>query len=108
MAYWYISFANTQGFRGATVVKAISANSALAEATRRGLNPGGEAAILQIPKHQENESDVIAMTNRLLTVRRMEALGAKPVLQMPPAIQNAFDADAEKVCAQLNRVRHRC
>jgi hypothetical protein len=38
MMWFYISFADHEGFRGGTIVQAENATGALAEATGRGLN----------------------------------------------------------------------
>lgn len=57
MTHWYISFADDDAFLGGTVVEAESAEAALMEATSRGLNPGGEAAILEVPREVEDLPD---------------------------------------------------
>lgn len=66
---YYISFATDDGFLGATVVEASSSESALEEATRLGINPGGEAAILEVPEGFENEAR--QMLNRLVGLDEM-------------------------------------
>jgi hypothetical protein len=61
MAFWFISFATKGEVIGATVVIANTAGHALAEATRLGLNPGGEATILNVPA----DAPVMKLLNRL-------------------------------------------
>lgn len=103
MRYFYISFATDAGFRGATVVRARDSEHALQEATHRGLNPGGEAAIIEIPKDAEQEPDMRAMINRLVGKEEMLAAGAKRHADCPQDIQDAFERDAEIVCDDCNR-----
>ncbi len=102
MTYWYISFATDEGFRGATVVEATSAQSALAVATLRGLNPGGQVAILQVPPGAESDPDKRAMMNRLVGRAEMIARGAERYADLPQDIREAFDAESERVCEACN------
>lgn len=103
MAYWYISFATDTDFLGATVVEATSANNALAVATLRSLNPGGEAAIMQIP---ENDPGSRIMKNRLVGRAEMMARGATRLADMPGEVQRVFGELSERVCQDCNPVRH--
>jgi hypothetical protein len=98
MGLWYISFADDGGFRGATVVEAKDAKSALAEATRRGINPGGEAKMLPAPDIAEAK----AMLNRLVLEDEMRALGHVKAKELAPDVADAFDAAAEHVCQDCN------
>jgi hypothetical protein len=102
MTYWYISFATDDGFRGATVVAGSNPKSALANATLRGLNPGGEAAILEVLPEMEAESDMQAMINRLVGRNEMVERGAKRARDLPQEMQDIFDEEAEMVCADCN------
>lgn len=102
MTYWYISFATDEGFRGATVVKARNAEGALAEATRRKLNPGGEAAILKVPKKAEVEPDMQAMINRLLGREEMLVQGGKRHGDCSEEFKEAFESAVDVVCADCN------
>ena len=102
MAYFYISFATDEGFRGATVVEAHDAEDAFDEATRRDLNPGGEAAILEIPPDIVSNPDMMAMRNRLVGKDEMLANGAKRQADCSEEIQDAFEAAATRVCAGCN------
>jgi hypothetical protein len=110
--YFYISFAADDGFRGATVVKGRSAEDALKEATRRGLNPGGEAAILAFPPGAaERESDLRSasarpwrsMINRLVGKEELIAAGAKRVGDLPGQLKSRWEREAEIVCNDCNR-----
>ena len=102
MTWFYISFADDNGFRGATVVEADDANGAWAEAIRRGLNPGGEAAILEVPREVERNPDMLAMRNRLVGRDEMIALGGKRAGDCSERIQEAFNSAATKVCGACN------
>jgi hypothetical protein len=76
--WFYISFARAKadgGFLGGTVVQADDAPSALAEATRRGLNPGGEAQIIRVPDENIEQPTVVALRNRLASKAELLARG---------------------------------
>jgi hypothetical protein len=78
MSWFYISFARAKsegGFLGGTVVQADDAPGALAEATRRGLNPGGEAQIIPVPDKSINQSTIVALRNRLASKAELLARG---------------------------------
>lgn len=108
MARWYISFATSidmGGFRGATVVEADDEKGALAVATLRGLNPGGEAAILFVPPEAYGEPDMAVMLNRLVGKEEMLAMGAKRHGDLPQEMQSRFDHEATFVCSCCNPPR---
>jgi hypothetical protein len=108
MARWYISFATstgTGGFRGATVVEADDEKSALAAATLRGLNPGGEAAILFVPPESWDAPGLAAMLNRLVGREEMFAMGAVRRADVPQKMRNRFDREATFVCSCCNPPR---
>ena len=77
MSTWfYISFARTKaegGHLGSTVVQATNAESALVEATRRGLNPGGEAQIVPVPPDRNEHPDLVRCRNRLVSKAELMA-----------------------------------
>jgi len=100
MGLWYISFAAGEGFRGATVVEARSSEGAHAEATRRNLNPGGEAAILPVPPRHEGEAR--AYLNRLVSLEELIADGGKRVDDLPPKTAEAIHAAADHICQECN------
>lgn len=105
MPRFYISFATDAGFLGATVVRGENPEDALKNATAVGLNPGGEAAIVEVPPDAEYEPDMVAMIDRLVHCDEMLAMGAKRVVDCDPKIQARFNAEAEKVCQECNPVR---
>ena len=49
MNLYYISFATNTEFLGATVVEGINEKQAFEIATNNNLNPGGQAAIVEVP-----------------------------------------------------------
>ena len=105
MTYFYISFATDEGFRGATVVRAADAAGAVMEATTRGLNPGGEAAIMEIPPEAESEPDMLAMVNRLVGREEMiEEQGGQRLGDMEDNMQEAFEDAVNVVCDGCNPV----
>jgi hypothetical protein len=94
--WWYISFARAKadgGFLGGTVVQADDAPGALAEATRRGLNPGGEAQIVRVPSENVHNRTVLALRNRLVGKAKLLALGEK---------RGGYHPNAEVVCEDCN------
>lgn len=104
MPYFYISFATDEGFRGATVVMADGADDAIAEATRRGLNPGGQAAIIEAPPECENEPDFRALINRLLGREEMLEQGGRRLGDLSEEDQEVVIALADSVCEGCNPV----
>jgi hypothetical protein len=48
MNWWYLSFSELDGWRGAVIIQGTSFEDALDNATFRGLNPGGEVRGLQL------------------------------------------------------------
>lgn len=111
MTYWYISFAMSKkdgGFRGATVVEGVDAESALANATMRGLNPGGEAAILEVYKSDEQEPDFLAMKNKLFDRGQMLAMNAVRSGDMPKKMQRRWEAETVFVCSACNATSCTC
>lgn len=107
MTLWYISFATDEGFRGGTVVEADNSEHALIVATNRGLNPGGEAAIIKVSPNEEHAPDIQAMMNRLASAEELLAMGGKKHEDCPDHIQDAFERHADVVCEKHNVVsRH--
>jgi hypothetical protein len=82
MSLWYLSFASDDhGFLGATVVEADDAEAAVGRATRIGLNPGGEVAIVPVP--QEAEPEARKLLNRLASEAELRGEhGGKKVKEM--------------------------
>lgn len=104
MTFWYLSFAEDRpgGFLGSTVVEGRTAEEAYFVATLLGLNPGGEVAILEIPREGENEPDMLAMKNRLIGREEAIALGGKRVGDLPEEVQEIWEAEAEIICDDCN------
>lgn len=105
MTYWFISFADADGFRGATVVEASSPPEALAEAARRGINPGGEAVLIPVLPGDQGDPIMKALTNRLVGSKEMDELGAVRVRNLPTYIQDQFDGEIT-IRADLNPKIH--
>lgn len=77
-SWFYISFAlpkNKGGHLGSTVVEATSPAGALIEASRRGLNPGGEAQIIPVPPERSEHPDLVPIRNRLASKTELMARG---------------------------------
>jgi len=100
MKHWYISFATPERFLGGTVVAAVDAAAALAEATKLGRNPGGEAAILPVPPDALAGPDCQAMLNRLLGEDELLALGAAKRQDCEEEVRALFDWLAHTVCQE--------
>lgn len=97
MPLFYLSFARTRaegGFLGATVIEGRDAKDAHANATLRGLNPGGFVAILEVPKHLEEESDFAAYRNRLVGREEVLARGGNRLGDIPKPMRDRFRAAA--------------
>jgi hypothetical protein len=95
--WFYISFAlpkSQGGFLGATVVQAQNAPAALEWATRRGLNPGGEAQIIPIPPERAHHPEVVPLRNRLVSKEEIMARGK---------VGHGYHQNAEVVCADCNK-----
>jgi hypothetical protein len=100
IGWWYISFARAKaegGFLGGTVVQADDAPGALAEATRRGLNPGGEAQIVRVPDANIENETIVALRNRLASKAELLARGEH---------RTGYHEHAEVVCADCNEPGH--
>lgn len=75
--WYYILFVVPKKNLGATSVQATSIEDALAEATRRGLNPGGEALVIEVPTYMANDPDIVGCRNRLRLPEEAYAAGCK-------------------------------
>lgn len=64
--YWWLSFADEDGFRGVAIVRARDMVEAVVICHRLGINPGGQVLGWPCPFDKEHTVDA-AMTNRLLT-----------------------------------------
>jgi hypothetical protein len=97
---WYISFADQERFQGATVVRADSPADALSEAAARGINPGGEAAIVPVPV--PTPPDALSYENRLVGKEELMADGGARLGDLPKDKRRLFDHLATKVCEDCN------
>lgn len=104
MTYWYISFATDDLFLGATVVEAADGDSALEVATSRGLNPGGQAAIVEVPEEAESHADMKMLLNRLVKRQEMLASGAVRHGDADHELQGGFEAAADFIEPESNPV----
>lgn len=78
---YYLSFAGDEGFRGAAMVEAFGATTAIINCHLLGINPGGEVAVMKCPKPVLPE-----LMNRLLS--REELADAFGPLAQIPRVQN--------------------
>ena len=110
MTYWYISFASETSFLGATIVEGSSAEDAIQNATKLGLNPGGEAALLRIPGGEDcmSDSGCLAMHNKLLNEEEMHNLpgGSVRYEDLEGKWRELVDDYSETICSDCNPVRN--
>lgn len=99
---FYISYANDK-FLGCTVVEAVSPEDALEEATKRGLNPGGEAAILGVPVSEYNNPEMLSLENRLVGKEEMMAQGAHRYGDLSDENKEKFNEAVISVCEECNK-----
>jgi hypothetical protein len=102
MTLWYLSFASETEFLGATVIEADSGMEAWTKATLRGLNPGGEVMMLQVPPAAEKEADILIGLNRLVSAAELRALGARRLADCRQEIQEAWDREGDCVREEHN------
>ena len=72
LEWWYLSFAGDEGFLGGAYVQARGILTAVREASRLGINPGGEVKagpMLQVEFERCVPAD---MRNRILTREELE------------------------------------
>jgi hypothetical protein len=74
LAWWYLSFADRK-FKGAVVVQARGIMSAVEEANRLGINPGGEVKGMRLSPSVPLPEDMEKLTNRLLSKTDLEKFG---------------------------------
>jgi hypothetical protein len=91
MKLFYISFATDTDFLGATVIDGLSETSALDIATNLGLNPGGQAAIIEIPTKLWEAPDVKPMIGKLFNKEQMRAMGSKPAKDLDEETREALE-----------------
>jgi hypothetical protein len=69
VAWWWLSFADEDGFRGVAIVQARGVIGAVEEALRRNINPGGDVQGLRLRKAPPERS-----RNRLLDEGEAQAV----------------------------------
>jgi len=96
MSLFYISFATTTAFLGATVVEADHKFNALSVATSLGLNPGGEAAVFSMPEgiRAQGLAEMKSYQNRLVGKEELISNGARRKGDLPAYMQDRFDQEA--------------
>jgi len=101
LTLFYLSFATNNECLGATVVEARNPTHALMLTHAKGINPGGEAMILEVPDDRI-ESDVTkACLNKLLSFEQLQAYGAVKLKD----VLDFLKPDADFVCEDCNK-RH--
>lgn len=105
MPLFYISFATDEGFRGATVVEANTETGALRRATELKLNPGGQAAILEIPENfpARSMAEMLSYKDRLVGKEELLRNGAIRKGDLPEDVQDRVEDAATVVCEDCNR-----
>jgi hypothetical protein len=109
MLYW-ISFCGDSGFLGVAIVEGRSMIGAVEESNRRGINPGGEVAVFEIPS-LEYQNQARPYCNRLL--QREELARIFGPLSTGAAVTNDMleAAGPERsaiVCQKCNESNCRC
>lgn len=77
MRQFYLSFADDSGFLGACIVYGDNEKNAHYEASKRGLNPGGDVRIVERDPGREPISDDLMY--KLMSLEDLRAAGLKPV-----------------------------
>jgi hypothetical protein len=83
--WWWLSFADDNGFRGAAMVRGRGILSAVHEASRLGLNPGGDVAGLSLQDHEPPSEWVGRLLTREGVAVFNSLMSAEPVLPLPPS-----------------------
>ena len=102
---FYISSATDSGFLGATVIEAYDAAKAIAKATALCINPGGEAAILEVPDGltPKETAEMLSYKDRLVSKAELLSHGARRVADLPQNMQDAVNNASSVVCADCNQ-----
>lgn len=78
LTWWWLSFVGKEdGFRGVVIVKGFSIESAIREAWRLEINPGGEVSAFPMPDEDgQTNPEVEALgTERLITLEDLRDKG---------------------------------
>jgi len=84
MTYWYIAFYDASGTLGGTVVEANDSDHAVVVAKEKGLHPGGEAAVIEVPAQAQNAPDIVALIDRFADFGELNDRGALRREQVTP------------------------
>lgn len=85
--YW-ISFATDDECLGICIVDAISEHLAIAKSIELSINPGGEAAIMEMPITNEAATEIESLgKNRLVSQDELIYLEYKKLKELPEKIQ---------------------
>lgn len=74
MNLYYISFATETEFLGSTVVEGVNEKQAFEIATNNGLNPGGQAAILELPLECYEFPEIVLLKYKLLNKEELNKI----------------------------------
>lgn len=75
LATWYLSFADENGWKGAIVVDAKGAASAIDLVNKAEINPGG--SVMEIQLNPENAIKAASSMNRLLNMADCQSIWGK-------------------------------
>lgn len=104
MSLFYISFSTETDFLGATIVSGLHEDDALIQATKKGLNPGGQAAIILIPQEALGSPDVNIMSDRLMSKEDMiKEIPSVRYADMSEEQQALFEVNAVVICEKCNK-----
>lgn len=98
MNYYFISFGTRQGNLGCVVTSAENSVDALNQATKKGLNPGGEAAIWLVDTNEAQKLGV----DKLISPAQMRELGYFSSKEVAPIEKKRFMNHATIVCESCN------
>lgn len=92
MKLFYISYATDENFLGATVLESNDHISVLKEATKHGLNPGGQAAVFELPYEALEAPDIRMMQGKLVSKEELLSMGGIRHGDLDENTQNKFEA----------------
>lgn len=103
MTLFYISFASKTEFLGATIVEARDQRQAVEIAALIGVNPGGEAMILDVPLDQYETGFTARLLNSLVGRDELMRLGGVRWGDLTP--KDKADFNVSKAHEDCNPVR---
>jgi hypothetical protein len=86
------------------VIDAIDEFDAVAITHVLKINPGGEAAILEMPEgmNASEHAEMLSYKDRLVTKEELVANGAKRMADLPEYMQDRFEEEAVKICDECS------